>query len=138
MSIESDLRTLLLAQSSITAVVGAGNVHCGWEPQEKNLPYIVLTVMGKEGNTTLDGGTDLLQFVDFEIDCYGKTYGQAKDLCGIVRAFIKDFSGATGGTQTIGAVLIDDESDDVIAPTDGSDAKRFLTTLELTIHYNPA
>lgn len=136
-AIEADLRTLLNAQATITAVVGAGNIHCGREPQSGALPYIVLHEMSKDGNPSLDGATDGLQFCDYDIDCYGKTYGQAKDLAKIVRDFIKDFSGATGGTQTIGAVLMNDEIDDEIEPNDGTDNYKYLTTLDLTIQFNP-
>lgn len=101
------------------------------------MPYIVLTVMETEGNPSLDGGTDNLKFVTLDIDCVAATGEASESLCQLVRAFIKDYTGAAG-TQTIKAVIVNDQVDDEIWPTDSSGKPKYMETLDLTIQYNPA
>jgi len=58
-------------------------------------------------------------------------------LADAVRVFLDDYSG-TAGSETIGAVLLNDESDDYEPPADGSDVGIHVVTLDVTIQYNPA
>ena len=134
--IDEDLVTLLLNQSQIVAVTGA-KIYLDEAPQNTGLPYVVITEMDTDGNTSLDGGTDNLQFVAYDVDCYGATRTRARDLAKLIRDFIKDFAGATGGTQTIKAVVMNGEASDRIPPTDGKGPSTFVRTLDFTIQFNP-
>jgi hypothetical protein len=91
--------------------------------------------MSSDENGTLDGGSGQLRFLDFDIDCKAKSSVTAESLGNAVRTYIDDYSG-TAGTFTIGAVIVNDESDDYEPPQDGSDVGVFVVTLDLTIHYN--
>jgi hypothetical protein len=131
---KSGLVSLLSSETTITAISGT-RVYVQRAPQNAAFPHIIITQMSSEENTTLDGGSGQLRFVDFDIDCKAKSSVTAESLGNAVRTYIDDYSG-TAGSYTIGAVLINDESDDYEPPQDGSDVGVFVVTLDLTIHYN--
>jgi hypothetical protein len=131
---KSGLVSLLSSEATITAISGT-RVYVQRAPQNAAFPHIIITQMSSEENTTLDGGSGQLRFVDFDIDCKAKSSVTAESLGNAVRTYIDDYSG-TAGSYTVGAVLINDESDDYEPPQDGSDVGVFVVTLDLTIHYN--
>jgi len=131
---KSGLVSLLSSEATITAISGT-RVYVQRAPQNAAFPHIIITQMSSEENTTLDGGSGQLRFLDFDIDCKAKSSVTAESLGNAVRTYIDDYSGMAG-SYTIGAVLINDESDDYEPPQDGSDVGVFVVTLDLTIHYN--
>lgn len=131
--IEFDLRTLLLAQSAITDIVGSSGVYCDAADQGTPLPYVLLTLMDSDPLKALDG-TYGLEIKTFDIDCYGAEKPEAKQLSAAVKAFIKDYSGVAGDS-TIHAVLLDDETDTIVRPEDGSGKITYLTTLDVQIQF---
>jgi hypothetical protein len=131
---KSGLVSLLSSEATITAISGT-RVYVQRAPQNAAFPHIIITQMGSEENTTLDGGSGQLRFLDFDIDCKAKSSVTAESLANAVRTYIDDYSG-TAGSFTIGAVLMNDESDDYEPPQDGSDVGVFVVTLDVTIHYN--
>ncbi len=131
------LRKYLLQQTAITDRVGSGGVYSGSAPQNARRPYIVIHKLGSNENETLATDSGSLRFMDFDIDCKAARYGQAQDLLNEVRTLLKDYSGAAGD-ETIGAVLINGETDDIEPPTDGSDIDTAVCTLDVQIHWNPA
>lgn len=131
---KSGLVSLLSSEATITAISGT-RVYVQRAPQNAAFPHIIITQMSSDENGTLDGGSGQLRFLDFDIDCKAKSSVQAESLSNAVRVFIDDYSG-TAGSFTIGAVIMNDESDDYEPPQDGSDVGVFVVTLDLTIHYN--
>jgi hypothetical protein len=131
---KSGLVSLLSSEATITAISGT-RVYVQRAPQNAAFPHIIITQMGSEENGTLDGGSGQLRFLDFDIDCKAKSSVTAESLANAVRTYIDDYSG-TAGSFTIGAVLMNDESDDYEPPQDGSDVGVFVITLDVTIHYN--
>jgi hypothetical protein len=131
---KSGLVSLLSSEATITAISGT-RVYVQRAPQNAAFPHIIITQMGSEENATLDGGSGQLRFLDFDIDCKAKSSVTAESLANAVRTYIDDYSG-TAGSFTIGAVLMNDESDDYEPPQDGSDVGVFVITLDVTIHYN--
>jgi hypothetical protein len=91
--------------------------------------------MSSEENTSLDGASGQLRFLNFDIDCKAKTSVQAEALGNAVRVYLDDYSG-TAGSYTIGAVILNDESDDYEPPQDGSDVGVHVVTLDVDVHYN--
>jgi len=134
---QKGLRTLLLAQSSITNVVGAAGVYSQRAPQNASPPFIVLHKMSTEENKTLTGVTGSTRFMDFDIDCKATRYGSAQDLAIIVRDFIKDYTGTAGG-ETVSAVLLNGEAEDYEPPSDGSDIGLHVVTVDASIQWVPA
>jgi hypothetical protein len=131
---KSGLVALLSGEATISAICG-NRVYVQRAPQKATFPHLIITQMGSEENGTLDGGSGQLRFLDFDIDCKAKSSVQSESLANAVRTFIDDYTGAAG-TFTIGAVLLNDESDDYEPPQDGSDVGVFIVTLDVTIHFN--
>ena len=131
---KSGLVSLLTAESTITAICGT-RVYVQRAPQNAAFPHIIITQMSSDENATLDGGSGQLRFLGFDIDCKARSSVTAESLANAVRTYIDDYSG-TAGNFTIGAVLMNDESDDYEPPQDGSDVGVFVVTLDVTIHYN--
>ena len=131
---KSGLVSLLSAESTITAICST-RVYIGKAPQTAAFPHIIITQMGSAENVSLDGASGALRFLTFDIDCKAKTSVQAESLGNAVRTYLDDFSG-TAGTYTIGAVIMNDESDDYEPPQDGSDVGVHVVTLDLDVQYS--
>ena len=131
---KSGMVTLLTGEATISAIVSS-RVYVGKAPQKATLPYLVLTQLGSEENTSIDGASGQLRFLTFDIDCKAKTSVQAESLGNAVRVFLDDYSG-TAGSYTIGAVILNSESDDYEPPTDGSDIGVHVVTLDVEIQYS--
>ena len=131
---KSGLVSLLTGEATVSAICSS-RVYVNRAPQNAIFPHVIITQLGSGEYTTLDGASGWLRFIDFDIDCKAKSSVQAESLSNAVRVFIDDYSG-TAGSYTIGAVIMNDESDDYEPPQDGSDVGVFVVTLDLTIHYN--
>ena len=132
---KSGLVSLLANESTISDIVST-RIYISKAPQTADLPHIVITQIGSNENQTLDGTTGL-RFVDFDIDCKAERSVGAETLGNAVRVFMDDASG-TAGSQTIDAVLMNDESTDYEPPVDGSDKGVHVVLLDVTIQYVPA
>jgi hypothetical protein len=133
---KSGLVALLSTEATITAICGT-RVYVTKAPQKAVFPYVIITQMSSEENASLDGATGKLRFITFDIDCKSKTSVQAESLGNAVRTFIQDYTGAAGNF-TIGAVIMNDESDSYEPPDDGSDVGVHVVTLDLDVQFNIA
>jgi hypothetical protein len=131
---KSGLVSLLAGESTISALCGS-RIYINKAPQKATFPQLVITQMSSEENGSIDGGSGQLRFINFDIDCRATTSMQAESLGNAVRTFLDDYSGAAGGS-TIGAVIMNDESDDYEPPQDGSDVGVHVVTLDLDIQFN--
>ena len=131
---KSGLVSLLSAEATITTICST-RIYVNRAPQNATFPHVIITQMSSEENTTLDGASGQLRFLDFDIDCKAKSSVTAESLANAVRTYIDDYSG-TAGSYTIGAVVLNDESDDYEPPQDGSDLGVFVVTLDLTVQFN--
>jgi len=133
---KSGLVALLSTEATITAICGT-RVYVTKAPQKAVFPYVIITQMSSQENASLDGATGKLRFITFDIDCKSKTSVQAESLGNAVRTFIQDYTGAAGNF-TIGAVIMNDESDSYEPPDDGSDVGVHVVTLDLDVQFNIA
>jgi len=131
----SGLVSLLANESTVSAIVSS-RIYISKSPQGAMLPHIVITQMGSDEMGAIDG-TPGLRSVDFDIDCKSDRSVEAESLGNIVRVFIDDATGSAG-SQTVEAVLLNNESTDYEAPTDASDKGVHTTLLDVTIQYTPA
>ena len=129
------LPALLRGESTISALVGT-RVYPFHAPQTAILPYIVVTQLNSEEFKDM-AATGPLRAVDFDVDCKADRATESRALGKIVREFLDDYSGAAG-SETISAVLMNNESTEYEPPTDGSDRGIYTTLLDLTIQYTPA
>lgn len=133
---KSGLVALLSTESTITAICST-RVYVSKAPEKALLPYVIITQMSSEENASLDGASGKLRFITFDIDCKSKTSVQAESLGNAVRTFIQDYFGPAGN-YTIGAVIMNDESDSYEPPQDGSDVGVHVVTLDLDVQFNIA
>jgi hypothetical protein len=131
---KSGLVSLLTNESTVNAICGS-RVYVNKAPQKAAFPHIVITQMSSEENGSMDGGSGQLRFINFDIDCRATTSVKSEELANAVRVFIDDYSGAAG-SYTIGAVVMNDESDDYEPPQDGSDIGVHVVTLDLDVQFN--
>ena len=135
-NIKDGLRTLLLSQPTITAIVGAEGVYVNKAPQGKNPPYAIIDGVRTDPLGTLTE-TVGLRFKDTDIDCFAATEPVAQQLANAVSDFLKDYVGPAGPDDTINAVLWTDEDDDFVPDVEGGDQGRHLVTLDFNIQYTP-
>jgi hypothetical protein len=128
------LRTLLLAQSSITDIVGTSGIYVTAAVQSASLPYIVIDRIRDEIYKGLSGNLSA-RHCEVDIECWQKKPGTAAALAKIVSDYLDDFSGATGGTETILAVHQVDTTDTFDPPQSGGPIQEFATILTLEIDY---
>lgn len=131
---KSGLVSLLTGESTIAALCGS-RIYINKAPQKATFPQLIITQMSSEENATMDGGSGQLRFLNFDIDCRALTSMQSEALGNAVRTFLDDYSGAAG-SSTIGAVIMNDESDDYEPPQDGSDVGVHVVTLDVDIQFN--
>ena len=96
MTIEADLRTHLIADSPVTALVVA-RIYPIKLPQSPVYPAITYQIISDIPHRSLDGDSDL-ERVRARIDCWAETYTEALDLARKVRTAVADFSGTMGTT----------------------------------------
>lgn len=143
MAIEIGLRTLLLAQSTITTLAPAqivggvtfdavflDNPAEGVKP-----PYVLITLTSHDPYRRFDGTGGTLRRSDFDIDCYASNRPAAITLAGAVETFLRDYVGAAGASDTINAVLWDNARDDVVFLGDGRDQRHYVRSLSFIIQH---
>lgn len=124
----------MAGESTISDLVGS-RVYLGNAPQKADYPHIVITQIGADGFNNM-ASSNVLRAVDFDIDCKADRSVESETLSNAVRAFIDDYTGVAG-SQTISAVLFQDESTDVEPARDGSDTHIHNTLIDVTIQYKP-
>lgn len=142
MAIKTGLRTLLLAQSSITTLAPAqtvggksyDSIFVEKIKQGVKPPCIVITRNGYDPMKTLDG-TSGMASSEIDIECYESTEPKAQALAKAVSDYLKDYSGAAGGSDTINAVLWDGINEFETEEQDAKDNWRYAVVLNFTIQH---
>lgn len=135
MTMKSGLVSLLTGESTISALVSS-RVYVNKAPQKAALPHIIITQLSSNEMNAFDG-TSELRSINYDIDCKADRSVEAATLADTVRVFLDDYTG-TAGSETIGAVLMNDESDSYEPPADASDVGIYVVTLDVDVMYNPA
>ena len=143
MAIKSGLRTLLLAEATITALcpaqtlkgVSRDSIFVDKAAQGAKPPFIIISRIGSDPLLALDG-TYGMRSTEIDIDCYEATGPEAESLATAVSNYLDDYSGAAGGSDTIDAVLLDDTNDFLVPEEDGKDNIRHVVTLSFTIQHH--
>lgn len=143
MALKNGIRTLLLAQSSVTSLCGSQTVDNVSVPaifvqaprQGIKTPYVVISRTSHDPMKTLDGTTGMAQ-TEIDIDCFAATETKADALAKVVSDFFKDYTGVAGASDTIDAVLWEDMNDFENPEGDGSDTWRYAVTLTFTVFHH--
>lgn len=143
--IDEGLRTLLLAQAGITALVPAQTVGTVSVPgifvasavQGFDPPYVVITITGGDPYLTLDTNSETLKTVELDIDCFSYDKTAASSLDRTILVFLDDYTGAAGASDTIKAVV--DFGEGVPGyenPQEGRDTKLHYVSRQYEIQYS--
>lgn len=131
--ISDGLKTLLLAQSSVTDLVGQRIFKTGAR-QGTPQPYIVIDRVSDEKYKGLDGFLNT-KHCEVDIECWASTQTAAAALAKVVSDYLDDFSGATGGSETILAAHQVGEADNYDPPKGGGEIAEFVTILNFEFDY---
>lgn len=129
------LQTLLLAQSSVTNVVGTAGVFVSAAKQSASPPYVILDRVSDEKHGALDGYVSTSRHCEVDIYCYDTTPQDAAALAKIISDYLDDFSGATGGSETILSSHQIDDYDTFDEPEDGGEISNWVTILNFEFQY---
>lgn len=131
----NNLRQLLLARASISALVGT-HVFVGVPPATAGLPRISLHQMGSDEQNDLENSGDA-RMVELDVDCEGATTQDAYTLAAAVRLFLKDFSGPAGNL-TFDACVVDDEHEKKVEKTtQPNQTRQYAVTVPVSVFYQP-
>ena len=142
MAIKDGIRTLLLAQSSITTLAPAqtvgsksyGAIFVDKVKQGIVPPFIEISRTGSDAMPAMDGTTGM-KSTEIDIDCWEWTEPKAEALATVVSEFLKDYSGSAG-SDVIDSVLWEDTNDFKEPEQGGSDKWRYAVTLSFTIQHH--
>lgn len=123
---EADLRTYLVAQSDISAVISS-RCYLLVAPQTASRPLITFRILQSDSFDTLQDTTGLVRS-DLEIECQATTDVGAKSLKELVRRRLHTYRGTMGST-TICSFLHTSENDDYIPPQTASDTGIYVATI---------
>lgn len=97
MQITEAVRTYLLAQPALTAIVGS-EIHPERAPQETAAPFITYHVELRETDVTTDRVTRSIE-ATFEFVVISADYDEAFQIAELLRTLLNYFTGIMGGTS---------------------------------------
>jgi hypothetical protein len=96
---EQAFRAILHAATAVTNLAPTSRINFGERPQGKPLPAIAMTVTNNNRGHTLKGADGL--FVGrVQVDCYGDTYADAKNLSLAALAALDSYRGGNFSSIT--------------------------------------
>lgn len=128
---EESLRSLLIADAGIIAVVGS-RVTWGERPRGSALPSIVLHLIDGMPEYVMQGEAGLFRSM-VQADCWAKTYAEAKSAARATKAVLSGYSGEFNGIVFRG-IFVESERD---LSDDGteSDDQLFRISIDLQLYY---
>jgi len=111
MIIETALVTYLLAQSTVTALVG-DRIDLGIAKQTTIKPYVVISKISGVREHSHDGESGLAH-PRLQISVFANSYGSAKQVTEAIRGVLDCYTGTMGGEGgvVVQAVFLEDETD---------------------------
>lgn len=132
MSLESELRTWLLADAGIQAELASSTgIYPEFLPQEPELPALTYQRVSTERNQTLDG-VDSLVGVRIQFDAWARTMDDAVDLADALRARLDGLVKTTLSTLFVDSAFL--ESDQDLSSLEG-DRRHRRRSLDFTVRY---
>lgn len=140
-ALDESLRTLFLAESTITDITATGPhsveaIYCGDSPQKAGQPRLEIHELNLDPMLSLDG-TSGMRTATIDIDCKARSKPIASNLADSVESYFNDYTGAAGSV-TIDAVLLSDRTDSTESPDSATDEKLYVVTLDYDIQFTPS
>lgn len=133
MSVETELRTVLLADAAVAAAVGT-RVYPWLRIEDTTLPAVVYTMRRSEAEQALAEQATLAKST-IRYECVATTLAAARDIAEKVRQAIAGTTGTLGGVGRLAVRFISLE-DQFIDPFDGSGDGLFSSTAEFEVHHS--
>lgn len=133
---EEALVAYLLANAGLTALVG-DRINWSTRPQGSIVPALALTKVGGVRGYTMRGPDGLIE-ARVQVDCWGRTFGEAKRASRAVIAAMHGIKGVHGGVRFQSA-FVDGERDGFDSGSNvqtGSAERLFRTSLDFIIWHN--
>lgn len=123
--IEKDLKTYLLAQAGVSALVGT-RVYASHLPQQPTLPAITFNrITGQR--ELMHSGRSGLAHPQFQVDCWADDYTEVKQLAEQVRLVLEGYGGSMGSSTGCAVVWFGDIDDF----DEESESYRVIITVEI-------
>ncbi len=132
---EEGLRTRILAGGARAFI--AERAYPQKAPQNAPRPYIVFRRISGSPERHMRGAAALAQ-ARIQVEAYADTYGTAKAVGDAVRTTLDGFKGdvaVSGGTFFVRHLSLQNDTDDFIAPQDGSDGGVHVVIQDWLIFY---
>lgn len=133
MSVETELRTVLLANGTLAAAVGT-RVYPSMRIEDTSLPAVVYSMRRSDAEQALAAQTTLAKSV-LRYECVATTLATARDVAEKVRQAIAGRTGTLGDVGRLAVRYIATE-DAFIEPFDGSGDGLFSSTAEFEVHHS--
>lgn len=133
----SSLRTYLLAQSSVSTLVGQ-RMYPDVLPQGATLPAIVYYRISTERQHTV---SDCLRHARarFQVDCYAESRTAAQSVASAIRTCgVTAYKGTTDSIWFTGISIDSGDEHLTEPPTNGQHVPRYITTFDLLVSYREA
>lgn len=131
--IDEDVRTYLLAQSAVTALVGSSGVYVDRATQGTAAPYVVVNQGGGNPEQHADGATTLHRST-VEVTCHAATAAKAGALANIVETALAAKQ-VTMGSATVRACIAIDKRRDSEQPQQGDQTGFPAVALSFDVFY---
>lgn len=132
MGIRADLRTYLLADATISGLVGTRIFGMRIPSRDTNADLILFYQTGSGDGHDLGLGTGGWDARSFRFVAMSKTFTTAESIADAVRDKLKGYMGAIGST-TAYSVMLDNEEDAYFEAEDGSDAGIYTIHQDYTV-----
>lgn len=119
MGINADLRTFLLEDSDLTALIGQ-RIYPQQRPEGPFQDSIIYTELGGERTRSLQGFSGQ-QNTQFQFDCESYDYDRAKEIAGLIVDLLDCYQGTMGDSYVQGIFI--EPSTDTIVPPQAADEK---------------
>lgn len=135
MSLETDLRTYLLSQSAVTALVKGNRVYCGPRDQDDPLPAITLGRVSGEHGHTLTAASGWCR-TRIQFDAYAENYLDAEQIGETIRGEMQILTGTIGATSTnVSAATLENDFPLYDEPVESSQVGIHRWVSEYTVLY---
>lgn len=128
MTVEADLRGVLLGSTQITALTT--QVYSTLIPQNAALPVITYSRISTTRESCM--GTDAANVAArFQFDCWADDPTETRTIGNAVRTVLQRYGSSTG-TVTIETIFIEDQQE---IPEDDEDETIFRESIDVIVHY---
>lgn len=134
LSIEVALYSHLMGSAAVVALIG-NRFQPAIASEQSARPYVLYTRLGADHQYHMASASGLL-FAFLQLDVFADTYANLEQVCEALRNRLDGYRGiVTAGADSLWLqqVRLDNERDDFVSPTDGSDRGTFHRSVDLRV-----